>query len=421
MRAFSIAALAATALVAVLADTGILAWTATGASWNTASANYTVNPNFTDTNVGSAADQIAAMQLGADEWRVNGRGNFAFNYAGQTATASVAFDGENAVFYSNTDGNGALAVATWWNDGSNNTLQFDIEFYDRDGVTDFEWSVNPSPTEFDIRSVACHEFGHALGMGHSAVATAVMFPSVAPGTTANRTLDADDVTGMQALYGATGAATPVVSAISPDTGWIEGGTSVTITGSAFSSTGLSVTIGGNAATNVSVVDLDTITCDTPAGSSAGPHEVVVTVDGVSGQLANAFTYDTCRLTTAPAFNQYMVIEYLVPDDASRPYVGANSLGNSGIALNQWDPDPRSIPLDLDDVFRWSLYLAPDVDDWMDNHGVLDGNGQCYWYFRLPAGEPALAGITIYAATVSGDDTMPNDIGTISNVVAVTFP
>jgi hypothetical protein len=52
----------------------------------------------------------------------------------------------------------------------------------------------------DLRLVAAHEFGHALGLGHSATAGATMYPSVSSCNAGNRTLDADDVAGVQFLY-----------------------------------------------------------------------------------------------------------------------------------------------------------------------------------------------------------------------------
>lgn len=52
--------------------------------------------------------------------------------------------------------------------------------------------------DFDLFTVVLHEIGHALGLGHSAVVGAVMEPSYAGG---RRTLAADDIAGIQALYG----------------------------------------------------------------------------------------------------------------------------------------------------------------------------------------------------------------------------
>ncbi|RWR73117.1 metalloendoproteinase 2-MMP-like protein [Cinnamomum micranthum f. kanehirae] len=59
----------------------------------------------------------------------------------------------------------------------------------------------PSAGEIDLESVAVHEIGHLLGLGHSSVEEAIMFPTISSGTRRVE-LAADDVTGIQLLYGA---------------------------------------------------------------------------------------------------------------------------------------------------------------------------------------------------------------------------
>lgn len=57
-----------------------------------------------------------------------------------------------------------------------------------------------SPSAMDLESVAVHEIGHLLGLGHSSVEEAVMFPTISSGVRKVE-LARDDVEGIQVLYG----------------------------------------------------------------------------------------------------------------------------------------------------------------------------------------------------------------------------
>jgi hypothetical protein len=63
----------------------------------------------------------------------------------------------------------------------------------------FAWGLG---SNYDVRSVAIHEIGHALGFGHSDDPTSVMYP-VYTGIIGDRLTSPDDIALIQASYGVT--------------------------------------------------------------------------------------------------------------------------------------------------------------------------------------------------------------------------
>jgi hypothetical protein len=103
--------------------------------------------------------------------------------------------------------------------------------------------------------------------------------------------------------------TPVVQALSPSSGSIAGGVSVTITGAYFAQ-GASVLFGGMPARDVAIVSDTKITATAPPHNAPGAVGVAVTYQGLTGTLANGYTYGLGNLLPTP--------QPTVPAQASPP-------------------------------------------------------------------------------------------------------
>jgi hypothetical protein len=92
--------------------------------------------------------------------------------------------------------------------------------------------------------------------------------------------------------------TPVAQAISPASGPVTGGASVTITGAYFAP-GASVTFGGAPAQNVTAVSDTKITAIVPPHTAPGAVTVTVMYQGLSGTLTNGYTYGIVNTLPPP--------------------------------------------------------------------------------------------------------------------------
>ncbi len=88
-------------------------------------------------------------------------------------------------------------------DGPSNVLAH--AFYPTHGGLHFDddetWTDNNPPSGIDLVSVAIHELGHSLGLGHSSDPNAVMYAYY---NGIRRSLNSDDIAGIQAIYGVRG-------------------------------------------------------------------------------------------------------------------------------------------------------------------------------------------------------------------------
>jgi len=125
-----------------------------------------------------------------------------------SSTTSTAVRGSApAIIMLNTNGNvctGSCLAATltgyYHQEGSAYYID-DADIYTNQRY-DYTSSREPDGCsgEYDIDGIMTHEVGHVIGLGHSSVAGATMYPSVSACNFGNRTLSSDDTAGKNALY-----------------------------------------------------------------------------------------------------------------------------------------------------------------------------------------------------------------------------
>jgi hypothetical protein len=180
----------------------VSAYVSSGKKWGSSRVSYYVNP---DNLYVTQADAIAAIQNGASVWSNQSNANFEFSYAGTTNATSSTLNYKNEVFFRN-DAPGPIAQTYWWADSSGRMLDSDIVFYE--SYAFLTHTAASCGGGYYIENTAAHEFGHALGLYHSATDTATMWATEGGCETSKETLDADDIAGVQALYPPTSIVTP---------------------------------------------------------------------------------------------------------------------------------------------------------------------------------------------------------------------
>jgi len=148
--------------------------------------NYLINENC-----GDCTGEGAAVRNAAATWSAAGA-YFSFNYAGTTTATAVTQNFVNEILWTNLGSGSTLALTTtWYYPDTGQIIECDMEFNDY-----HTWSTS---SQYDVQTVALHEFGHYLHLDHSSDTNAVMY-YLYQGI--RRTLHADDIAGIRFIYGA---------------------------------------------------------------------------------------------------------------------------------------------------------------------------------------------------------------------------
>jgi len=198
----SLRALTLVVAIGAVLPRDIGAYATNGTIWNVRSVPYSINTTNLDLPE-SAVEP--AVRAGADVWTAQSSASISLTYSGRTSQTTTGNDGLNLVVFRNASSGSAIATTYWW---STTGRIIDADFVIWDAAFRFFSGSNGCSGGFYIEDIAAHEFGHALGLGHSDITGATMYPSVSSCNAGNRTLAADDIAGVRFLY-------PPVSAVPP--------------------------------------------------------------------------------------------------------------------------------------------------------------------------------------------------------------
>jgi hypothetical protein len=172
--------------------------------WRALPVEYVINPELSSQGNPEGLDEsliTGAIAAGAGEWDY---------YAGPelfsnswTVSSDVEYgvnDGKNAVSFGDYPTPGVIAVTSvWYNPATKAIVEFDIMF-----DTDWVWGdAEATPDVMDLRNIATHELGHAVGLGdvyEAECSEATMYGYSDYGETIKRDIEGPDVIGITTLY-----------------------------------------------------------------------------------------------------------------------------------------------------------------------------------------------------------------------------
>jgi hypothetical protein len=165
--------------------------------WDNLPVNIYYNGSGVDSSV-AGDDHAGTYQTALQTWNNVSSSDFAFNYAGTTnrcpslvkECGRQTFDGNNDTTWIALAGSASTLAITWTGTSTDEA--------DQAYNTNDTWSIGDAGTpDIDFLTVAIHENGHSLGLGHSSVSGAIM-DAYYHGV--QWSLSADDIAAVSAKY-----------------------------------------------------------------------------------------------------------------------------------------------------------------------------------------------------------------------------
>lgn len=358
----------------VLVPTRGEAWTTIGTGLGTTQRDFRIYNNFTDATANDnltpdasfpgAQGTPMAIWKACVEWgstlhaggngdpsQPAGLGSGGANFDAAYAGLANGIGGTNDNIFSELAGSsgGVLAYTeTPIEDG------WRIRFYES-----WVWADGPGTSigsgTIDIQGVAAHEYGHALALGHTNINGSTMYPSISGNGVVARSIESDDIGGVQAIYGVAAANKPRITAVGIS------GSTITITGLNFSATANQIwfTAPGQTVAGVTnpLVLLSNqpstgggtqITITTPIG--AGDGDILVKVPGTAfNTISNAWP---ANLNPGQPCNAPTHVCSLNPNSFSATGAFMNYMGSVSVSQNNLTLIATEIPPTMLTIFYY---------------------------------------------------------------------
>ena len=312
--------------------------------------NETINDQFPGYDGAELAIWKACIEWGSE---LHGDGTGDPSQQGDVGSGQANFDPSfqgNAVNIGDTNGNTHSALAG----SQGGTLAF-AETPISNGwriryLDGFTWADGPGTGlgggQIDLQGVATHEYGHALGLGHSTVGGATMLASIIGNGVAARSITADDRAGVQCIYGVADSGKPSISSIAVT------GSNLSVFGTNFDASDNDVWFTqagqGGDGTPIRVFGLPSIggtRIDVTIPGNAGPGDVLVrNQNGTFASLSNAFPFageDECP----PPTNFCITSPH-----SSGPGAFMSATGDGSISANSLSLEANDAPADRFGIF-----------------------------------------------------------------------
>ena len=161
--------------------------------WRTPPVPYYVNTNSVRLTPEASLNAIA---FAANVWSEQSQANISTYYAGSTPGDTVGMNYKSEVFFRVDPDTSYAGKALLWSENG--------YFVDGDIVFNESYLFLAGDVPCDrgvyVEDIGAHEFGHFLGLSHTDVTTATMYPTTSYCSQSWRVLDPDDIYGIETNY-----------------------------------------------------------------------------------------------------------------------------------------------------------------------------------------------------------------------------